>query len=319
MPGSVSQFVGIDVSKSSLDVACNFQDDLRQFGNDPHGWSALLTQLPAPGTVLIVLEATGAYHRQVVAELVAAGHGVAVVNPRQVRDFAKAGGVLAKTDRIDARVIARFAEVFQPRPLDKMPENQAELQQLLGRRRQLVELRTAEKNHLESASVKAVRRSIQRVVELLEAQIDEIEERLLELVRDDDDWNAKLELLASTPGVGQTTALTLLAELPELGRLNRQEIAALTGVAPFNRDSGQNRGKRSIWGGRASVRKVLYMAALTATRFNPVIKQFAARLKQAGKHAKVVLTACMRKLLVILNTMIKNNTHWNSEITLQTT
>lgn len=315
MDESISHFVGIDVAKQSFDV-CVFPEGKRlSLPYDERGLRQLRRQLPKEGTCLIVIEATGGYQRRLVGELAEAGHRVAVVNPRQVRDFARGLGVLAKTDRIDAAVIARFGQHVRPRSVEKTPEKQAELEQLVVRRRQLVELRTAESNRLETISVKSVRKSIQQVVNLLNKQIERIEKDILALLESDDGWKDKRKLLDSVPGIGPVTIASLLAELPELGFLNRQEIAALVGLAPFNRDSGRFRGRRSIWGGRASVRSVLYMATLSARRCNPVIRQFAKRLEAEGKLFKVVITACMRKLLVILNTMVKNNTHWNPKFT----
>jgi len=311
MDDTITHFVGIDVAKQSFDV-CVFPEEKRlSLSYDEGGLRQLRRQLPKEGTCLIVIEATGGYQRRLVAELAEAGHRVAVVNPRQVRDFARGLGVLAKTDRIDAAVIARFGQHVRPRTVEKTPEKQAELEQIVVRRRQLVDLRTAESNRLETISVKSVQKSIQQVVNLLNKQIERIEKDILALLESDDDWKDKRKLLDSVPGIGPVTIASLLAELPELGFLNRQEIAALVGLAPFNRDSGRFRGKRSIWGGRASVRSVLYMAALSARRCNPIIRQFAKRLEAEGKLFKVVITACMRKLLVILNTMVKNNTHWN--------
>ena len=317
MDGSLDSFVGIDVAKSSLDC-CLLPDGRRlSLPYDQSGLKELHRQLPPPGTCLIVIEATGGYQRRLVADLVDAGHLVAVVNPRQVRDFARGLGILAKTDRIDASVIARFGQHVRPRTVAKTPEKQLELEQLVTRRRQLVELRTAETNRLETCSSKAVRKSIQHMVDRLNKDIQKIEKSILAFLESDDDWRGKAEILGSTPGVGPTTAASLLAELPELGQLNRQQISALVGLAPFNRDSGCFQGKRSIWGGRASVRSVLYMAALTARRCNPVIRAFADRLDAAGKPFKVVITACMRKLLTILNVMLKTNSTWNPNFTLQ--
>ena len=311
MDESIRHFVGIDVAKQSFDV-CIFPEEKRlSLSHDEDGLRQLRRQLPKEGTCLIVIEATGGYQRRLVAELAEAGHRVAVVNPRQVRDFARGLGILAKTDRIDAALIARFGQHVRPRTIEKTPEKQAELEQLVVRRRQLVDLRTAESNRLETISVKSVRKSIQQVVNLLNKQIERIEKDILALLESDDDWKEKRKLLDSVPGIGPVTIASLLAELPELGLLNQQEIAALVGLAPYNRDSGRFHGRRSIWGGRASVRSVLYMAALTARRCNPVIRRFAQRLEAEGKLFKVVITACMRKLLIILNTMVKNNTHWS--------
>ena len=310
----ISTFVGIDISKNSLDVHILPEAQSLKVPNKPQGFQQLLDRLPKPQTCLIVVEATGGYERQLVAELAAAGHYVAVANPRQVRDFAKGLGLLAKTDRIDARAIARFGQHVQPRPIAEVHKNLAELNQLVTRRRQLVEHRTAENNRKETLSSKDVRKSIQLVIDTLNKEIKRVEKRILELVQSDDEWKNKADLLESAPGIGQTTSATLLADLPELGTLNRQQIAALVGVAPFNRDSGQFRGQRTIGGGRTSVRCVLYMAALSARKHNAVIRAFAERLKAEGKKPKVVITACMRKLLVILNAMMKTNSHWNPEI-----
>lgn len=306
--------VGIDVAKGSLDV-CLLPTE-RQFTvtNDPDGFGRLVDQLPAAGTCLVAVEATGGYQRRVVAALVAAGHQVAVVNPRQVRDFARGLGILAKTDRLDARVIARFGQQADPRPIEISSEKQAELRELVTRRRQLVELRTAEQNRLETTTTKIVRKNIRHLVEQLNKQIRQLEDAIGQLLQSDPELSCKAALLETVPGVGTVTITSLLVELPELGRLNRQQIAALVGVAPFNRDSGKFHGRRAIWGGRAAVRSALYMAALTARRYNPLIRAFAERLEAAGKPFKVVLTACMRKLLVILNTMVKLNLPWNLEL-----
>jgi transposase len=312
MDGSLSSFVGIDVSKRTLDANVCPEGRKVSVSYDQSGLLQLRSQLPAPGTCLIVIEATGGYQRRVVADLLDAGHLVAVVNPRQVRDFARAWGILAKTDRIDASVLALFGQHVRPRTVAKTAEKQAELQELVTRRRQLVILRTAETNRLETCSSRDVRKSIQQMIDRLNKDIQKIEKSILSYLESDDDWRGKAEILGSTPGVGPTTAASLLAELPELGQLNRQQISALAGLAPYNHDSGRFQGKRSIWGGRASVRSVLYMAALSAKRCNPVIRAFADRLEQTGKPFKVVITACMRKLLVILNTLLKTNSHWNS-------
>jgi transposase len=313
MDGSIALFAGVDVSKRSLDL-CLLPDDRRQsFTYDEQGLAQLSKALPAPGTCRIVVEATGGYQRAVVAELVNAGHQVAVANPRQVRDFARGLGILAKTDRIDAYVLARYSQQAEPRTVAQVSEKAAELEQLVVRRRQLVQLQTAETNRKHASSSKSVRTSIQQVIVVLRKQIDQLEQQILALVESDDDWKDKMDRLGSVPGVGPVTAASLLAELPELGQVNRQEIAALVGVAPFNRDSGRFRGKRSIWGGRASVRSVLYMAALTARTHNPILRDFAKRLEAAGKPFKVVITACIRKLLTILNTILKDGTSWRLE------
>ena len=306
-----NHFVGIDVSKAKLDTALD-KRSLGTVSNDSLGHRALLEQLPDSGTCLIVLEATGGYEKAVVLELVDAGHIVSVVNPRQVRDFAKALGILAKTDKIDALVIARFAEQVRPRAVGKKHENQEELDQLVTRRRQLLGVRTAEKNRQAMATSKFVFKSIQKILDQLKKEIKSTDAEIARLIKADDQWKGKSEILTSAPGIGEVSSSTLLAELPELGELNRKQISSLVGLVPFNRDSGKMRGKRTIFGGRSSVRSVLYMAAMSAKRFNPTIKAFAERLEEQGKPQKVILVACMRKLLVILNTMIKTNSTWKT-------
>jgi len=304
-------FVGIDVAKDHLDVALLPAGKKFPVPRNRQGYQELLRQLPAAGTCLIILEATGGYEREVVAELLSQGHHVAVVNPRQVRDYARALGILAKTDEIDARVLARFGEQVKPRCILASVPQLAELQQLVDRRRQLLDLRTAETNRLEQCTSKTARKSIQQVLKTLDKQVATIEAEISRLVASNDDWKRKAEILISVPGVGDTTAAALLADLPELGELNRCQIAALVGLAPFNHDSGKLKGQRAIWGGRSAVRSSLYMAALSAMRCNPAVKEFAHRLAQKGKKFKVRITACMRKLLVVLNTLLKNNTPWS--------
>ena len=307
-------FVGIDVCKRSLEVRIGSEGKPFTVPNDREGLKQLLQQLPEAGTCLIVLESTGGYQRRLVVELVDAGHHVSVANPRQVRDFAKGHGILAKTDRIDTRVLALFGQQVRQRIVTASHEEQDDLKQLVTRRRQLVELRTAEKNHLETTTVKSVRQSVQRVIDLLNKQIERIEKDILARIESHDHWNNKAKLLGTFLGVGPTTVASLIAELPELGLLNRQQVAALVGVAPHPNDSGPTRGRRPVSGGRAGVRNTLYMAALSAKRWNPAIREFAKRLRAAGKPFKVVMTACMRKVLVILNTMIKTNTPWRPQL-----
>jgi transposase len=306
---AISSFVGIDVSKEQLDVHILDGQTFRCASSSQER-PTLLEKLPAPGTCLIVVEATGRYEQALVCDLTAAGHVVSIVNPRQVRDYAKALGLLAKTDRIDAFVIARFARHIQPRPVAQTRQKQAQLDELVTRRRQLVEHRTAESNRKSLCVNQEVRHSVQLFIDTINKDLKRIDREILKLVESDDDWQQRYELLKSVPGVGEVTAATLVAELPELGQLNRQEIAALVGVAPLNHDSGQFRGQRRIKGGRAALRAALYMAALVGTRHNPVLKKFYQHLKAQGKKSKVALTACMRKLLVILNAMVKHNTHW---------
>jgi transposase len=310
MDGFIS--VGIDVSKAALDVALSPQGKPFRVDNDREGIQKLLAKLPEPGTCLITLEGSGGYERLVIAELLDRGHRVAMVNPRQVRDFARGMGILAKTDALDAAILARFGEVTQPRCLEKPAGPQAELQQLVERRRQLIELRTAETNRLYQASSKIAKRSIQAVLKLLEKQIETLETEIANLVDKHEDWKQKADILTSVPGVGPITAMSLLADLPELGQLSREAIASLVGLAPFNHDSGKLKGQRAIWGGRADVRTTLYMAALSAVRCNHTLKTFYTRLCNAGKPFKKAITACMRKLLVILNTLLKTNSTWNS-------
>lgn len=301
---------GIDVSKQHLDLAFDPTREHQRFTNDAEGCAALIQALRNASVTRIIIEATGGYERLIVTELLGAGLPVFVVNPRQVRDFAKAMGQLAKTDRIDAQVLARFGQVASLQPRQMPDENAAALQELLARRRQLVVMRTAESNRLAMANSKRVRRSIEQVVKSLERQLEQIDRDLDKLIKDSPAWREREDLLTSVPGVGKTTARTLVAELPELGKCSRQQIAALVGVAPINRDSGQYRGRRMVWGGRSSVRAVLYMATLTAARCNPVLKAHYQRLLAAGKRKKVALVACMRKLLTMLNAMVRENHHW---------
>jgi len=301
---------GIDVAKQHLDLAIHPSQEHQRFTNDAEGCAALLQSLNNTSVTRIIIEATGGYERLIVTELLAAGLPVFVVNPRQVRDFAKAMGQLAKTDRIDAQVLARFGQVATLQPRQMPDENAAALQELLARRRQLVGMRTAESNRLAMAASKRVRRSIEQIVKSLDRQLQQIDRDMDKLIKDSPAWREREDLLRSVPGVGKTTARTLVAELPELGKCSRQQIAALVGVAPINRDSGQYRGRRMVWGGRAAVRAVLYMATLTAARCNPVLKAHYQSLLAAGKRKKVALVACMRKLLTMLNAMVRENQHW---------
>lgn len=304
-------FVGIDVSKDHWDVHILPQGEAFRVDATADGAQTLLDRLRALTPAGIVLEATGGYEGPLAAQLWAADLPVAVVNPRQVRDFARAVGRLAKTDTIDAAILARFAEAVRPRCQAPHTEAEQAVRDLVARRRQLVGIRTAERNRLAQARPKSeVARSIEVVLRLLDRQIAEIDERLDKTIRHTPVWQEKNDLLRSVPGVGPGTATMLLATLPELGRLNRRQIASLVGVAPVNRDSGRMRGRRTTWGGRAHVRAALYMPTLAATRFNPVIRAFYRRLRDAGKPAKVALTACMRKLLVILNALLRQGTHW---------
>jgi transposase len=309
-------FVGVDVSKGGLDVAVRPSGESTSFSNDELGIKPLVNRLAEIQPTLIVLEATGGIERQLVGALVSAELPVVVVNPRQVRDFAKASGQLAKTDAIDAMVLARFAEAIRPTVRPLPDESLLELRALIARRRQLTEMIVAESNRLTAAS-KSVRKRINTHIRWLEAELGRADKDLDQSIRQTPIWKENEDLLRSAPGIGPVISRTLVAELPELGQLNRKQIAALVGIAPFNRDSGTLRGRRTIWGGRATVRGALYMAALVASRRNAVIRDFYKRLRNAGKPPKVALVACMRKLLTILNAMIKHRTRW-SEIAIQT-
>lgn len=309
--------VGIDVSKAQLDVAIRPSGEKESFANDKVGIKALVKWLAQIAPTLIVLEATGGYERQVMRALVSADLPAVVVNPRQVRDFAKATGQLAKTDSIDAAVLAHFAEAVRPQ-LRPLPDAVTlELRALTARRRYILATIGAEKNRLEMTS-KAVRKSINAHIRWLEQDLECTNRDLDRSIKQNPIWKENEDLLRSVKGIGPVTSRTLLAELPELGTLDRRQISALAGVAPFNRDSGTLKGRRSIWGGRAPVRCALYMATLVATRRNPVIRAFYKRLKANGKLFKVALVACMRKLLTILNSMIKHKTRWSNSF-LQTT
>lgn len=305
-------FIGIDVSKEQLEVAVHERDYQFRCPNKLSCFDQLIAELIDLRPALIVLEATGGLERPVVNALHAVGLPVVVVNPRQVRDFAKALGQLAKTDRLDARVLAHFAAAIKPplRPLKSQDEQ--ELDALTGRRGQLVEMLIDEKNRGRSATSDGVRQKIKEHIDWLEDRIAEIDQQLKALLKTSACWQAKDKILQSVPGIGPVTAFSLVADLPELGKLDRQKISKLVGVAPLNRDSGQQRGTRHIYGGRAQLRRVLYMAALTAARHNPVIKEFYQRLIANRKPFKVAITACMRKLLSIINVMLRDSALWKS-------
>lgn len=302
-------FVGIDVSKRQLEVCVHGREDGWQFPNDVEGIRDLLPMLHRLAPTLIIVEATGGYEMVMVAEVCAAGLPLAVVNPTRVRRFADSLGQLAKTDRIDARVIAHFGSVVRPPIRTLQSEEEEYLRALVDRRSQIIVILTAEKNRLHTSPLR-LRPDVQEHVDWLEGKLKELEAEISRMIRHSSIWREKEAILRSVPGVGPVTAVTLLADLPELGTLNRQKIAALVGVAPFNKDSGPKRGKRRIFGGRASVRRTLYMGTLVATRFNPVIRRFYENLIQRGKPTKVAITACMRKLLVILNAMLRNGEMW---------
>jgi transposase len=306
-------FVGIDVSKARLDVALRPGDKSFSVVNNQRGIASLVKRLKRLQVNSVVLEASGGYEVAVASELATAELPVAVLNPRQVRDFARATGRLAKTDKIDAQVLAQFADLIRP-ATRQLPDAQSrELMALVVRRRQLVEMLTAESNRHGHAPG-CVSRAIAAHLRWLRKQLAELDAALEEAIRRSPLWYEKAKLLRSVPAVGSVTVTTLLAHLPELGTLGRRQIAALVGVAPFNRDSGKMRGTRAIWGGRAQVRAVLYMCTLVATRRNPVVRAFYLRLRAAGKKPKIALTACMRKLLIMLNAVIRHQTTWNPEV-----
>ncbi len=307
--------VGVDISKAHLDVYIHTAPPSHaRYAHDAPGVCALARQLSTLAPRLIVMEATGGLERLLAAKLLSQKLTVAVVNPRQVRDFARAKGWLAKTDRLDAEAIARFGAAVNP-PVRALPDAHTQaLADQLARRRQLVEMLAMEKNRLGAAANKPVRQSIRTHIKWLEARIKASDEGLRKAIESSPAWLAKRELLAEVSGVGEITAFTLIAALPELGTLDRKAIAALVGVAPFNRDSGTLKGRRSVWGGRADVRAALYMAALSATRHNPIIRAFYARLIAAGKCKKVALVACMRKLLTILNAMLRDGKHFDASL-----
>ncbi len=315
---SAATFVGIDVAKAELVMAIRPSGEHWTLANDGPGIQALVQRVRGHAPTLIVLEATGGYERAVVAALAAAQLPLVVANPRQVRDFARATGQLAKTDRIDADILALFADRVRPVPR-ALPDAAARaLDALLTRRRQVLEMLIAERNRLEHA-VPAVRRGLTQHIRWLERQLHDVDRDLDATIQTSPVWRAKDDLLRSAPGVGPILSRTLIGERPELGTLPRKQIAALVGVAPLARDSGTLKHKRLVWGGRAPVRAALFMAALVGTRCNPVLREFYRRLLAAGKPKKVALTACMRKLLTILNAMLRTNTTWRHIDHAQTT
>ena len=304
-----STYVGIDVAKAQVDVAVRPTGQTWTITYDDAGIQELVSQLKTLEPALVLLEATGGLELPMVVALATAALPVVVVNPRQVRDFAKATGTLAKTDTLDAAVLAHFADAIRP---DVRPLRDAETQvlaSLVARRHQVVAMLVSEKNRLRRA-ISAVRPRVEAHIAWLEQELEDLDQGLRQTLRQSPLWREKDDLLRTVPGVGEQLSLTLLAYLPELGTLDRRQAAALVGVAPFNRDSGTLRGKRTVWGGRARIRAVLYMGALVASQYNPVIRDFYRRLLAAGKPKKLALTACMRKLLVILNSMLKHRSPW---------
>lgn len=305
-------YVGIDVSKSDVDVDAYPEARPKRFTNDEAGRIAAVNHLHELRPMLIVVEATGGLEALLVGQIAAVGLRVAVINPRQARDFAKAIGVLAKTDRVDAQMLARFAQAVKPQVRALKPEETVALETVLTRRRQIVEMITAESNRLSSAAPK-IAKQIRQHIAWLEKRLNEANHDLDGMIRKSPLWQHQAQLMTTVPGVGRVTVTTLLAELPELGTLSRRQISALVGVCPYSRDSGKFRGRRTIWGGRAAVRAALYMAAVVASRHNPVFIAFYQKLVAAGKPKKVALVACMRKLLVILNAMLKHDMPWQHQ------
>jgi len=315
MTVTTGEFIGIDVSKETLEIGRHTIGETWACQNEVSAFASLVQRLRALNPVRIVAEATGGYETAVVAVLYEAGLPVVVVNPRQVREFAKATGRLAKTDPIDALVLAHFAEAIKPVVRPQPDQDTKELSLLLARRRQLMEMLVAERNRLGTASA-AVRSDVQSHITWLEQRIEDLDGQLQDRIKKSPVWREREDLLRSVKGVGPVLTVTLMACLPELGTLGRKQIAALVGLAPFNRDSGPKRGKRHVSGGRASVRATLYMATMAAVRYNPVIRIFYERLIFAGKPHKVAMVACMRKLITILNAMVKHNKRWSPELLL---
>jgi transposase len=305
-------YIGIDVSKDRLDVHVRPSDETFAVGRDGEGLAALIERVGLLDPYLVVLEATGGFELTVAAALVAAGMPLAVVNPRQIRDFARATGQLAKTDALDAKAIARFAEMVRPEPRAVPDEQARALGELVARRRQVIEMMTAERNRRRQLTNRRLIKSVDRLLAVLLKELAELDRDVGDGIRGTPAWRERDQLLRSVPGIGDVVSRTLIADLPELGSLDRKQIAALVGVAPLNRDSGKMRGRRTIWGGRAKVRSALYMAALVASRHNPVLAVFYQRLVSAGKAKKLAITAVMRKLLTILNAIIRDQRPWQT-------
>ncbi len=303
-------YVGIDVSKDKVDVALRPGEETWTVTQDEASLEELVMTIKDIKPELVVLEATGGYETRVAAMIAVAGIPVSVVNPRQVRDFAKSTGKLAKTDRLDAQAIAHFAEAIKPEVRYLADEESREIAAMMSRRRQLVEMMVAEKNRLHTCHPNLTA-EIKEHLEWMEQRLKALEEEIQKRIQKTDIWHKKDDLLRTVPGIGKVVSSTLLAELPELGKVNRKKIAALVGVAPLNRDSGKYKGRRGVWGGRAAVRSALYMATLSAIRFNPVIKTYYEKLLERGKLKSVALTACMHKLLTIINTMIAQSKPWS--------
>jgi len=305
-----SQWVGIDVSQAKLDIALRPSSITGQVSNEESGWTELIEKLKKQTIELIVIESTGGMERGVVQKLQKDGFKVAVINPKRARDFAKASGRLAKTDKIDAEALAHFGQALQPAPKPLASEREEALSDLVNRRGQLVEILNSEQKRLHSVRNSSAKADIQTHIEWLKQRVKGMDEQIDQLRKESEDWNKQYELLTSVPGVGRVTAVTLLSMLPELGKLPFKKLSSLVGIAPMNCDSGKMRGKRRIMGGRAMVRSVLYMSALVAVQHNPVIQDFYQRLLKAGKLKKVALIACAHKLLGFLHAIVKNQTPW---------
>jgi len=309
-------YAGVDVSKAHLDLAFTNSEERPRFPNTARGIEQLVSQIEEASPELVVLEATGGFEVPAAVALAAAGVPVVVANPRQVRDFARSTGQLAKTDALDSGILALFAERVRPAVRPLPDEATRALDALVGRRRQIIDMLTAEKNRLGFA-LPTVQKGIKKHIRWLERQLSDVDQDLDDQIRQSPVWQAKSDLLREVPGVGPNLARTLIAELPELGRLSHKEIAALVGVAPFPRDSGGMRGKRMVWGGRAPVRSALYLSIWSASKWNPVIRPFYERLRGKGKPPKVAQVACMRKLITILNAMVRDGRRWDPELPLQ--
>lgn len=305
-------YIGIDVSKARLDIAAGKDGEIWDSPNDNTGIAKTVSRIKDLAPKLVVVESTGGLENQIVAHLFTEGIPVALVNPSRVRDFARSIGLLAKTDKLDARLLARFGEATKPIPTQLPSEDEQRLSALISRRRQLIDIRTAETNRLGSIHA-SMRSRLQKHLEWLADEIEELDKEIQDFISHHPDFKAKDKVLQSVPGIGPITSAILLSDLPELGKYSRQIMASLVGVAPFNSDSGFHRGKRRVKGGRSDVRTVLYMAAISASRFNPVIKSFYDHLVGKGKLKKVALVACMRKLLTILNAMMRDATLWEPE------
>lgn len=315
--GSIEFFVGVDVSKAELEVGVIPESKTWKVSNDGPGIQRLIDNLVKLSPSVIVIEATGGYETLVASSLATVQLPVVVINPRHIRSFAKAIGILAKTDRIDCLVLARYGKSINPEQRSLKDRQAQELKALLGRRKQLVEMLTMEKNRVDKAT-NGVLEDIHAHIFWLESRLQDVDKDLHNSIKNSPVWREKDKIIRSVPGAGPVLSVTLISELPELGILNRRQIAALVGVAPFNCDSGKRKGYRRVWGGRALIRSILYMASLSAVRCNPAIKAFYERLKSLGKKPKVCLTACMRKLLTMINSMVRNSNLWDKKLFLET-